>query len=218
MVSCSQSEEPSKSKPTNGLNGQADVLDGDTVRFFDSQKTVRLAGIDAPESGQRCFDGDTQIKCGLISKKYLFELIGGREISCTKQTEDSYGRIIGVCFVDGIEINSNMVEKGMAVAFLKYEDTYSTQEEKAKKEKLGIWQYSFSRPHVYRSEKWNAAVNDEIPDPTCPIKGNINSKGVKIYHMPYNRDYLKTRINTSKGERWFCDENEALEAGWRAVK
>ena len=25
-----------------------------------------------------------------------------------------------------------------------------------------------------------------------------------------------TKINTNKGERWFCDEAEAVAAGWRA--
>lgn len=193
-------------------------MDGDTIRFVGSQKTVRLAGIDAPESGQKCFQDGTQIRCGMESKHFLVELIGSSEVLCHKNGEDSYGRVIGICFVDGVEVNSHLVNEGMAVAFLKYEDTYSEHEKRAKKEGLGIWKYSFSRPHVYRSEKWNAALNDEVPNSECPIKGNISGKGVKIYHMPYNRDYPKTRINTAKGERWFCNEKEAIDAGWRAVK
>jgi len=30
--------------------------------------------------------------------------------------------------------------------------------------------------------------------------------------------YSKTKINESKGERWFCSEAEAKAAGWRAPK
>lgn len=52
----------------------------------------------------------------------------------------------------------------------------------------------------------------------CQIKGNINSKGDRIYHVPGSRSYGATRINESKGERWFCSEAEAKAAGWRAPR
>jgi len=52
----------------------------------------------------------------------------------------------------------------------------------------------------------------------CPIKGNISAKGEKIYHMPWSPAYAKTRINVSKGERWFCNEKEAVAAGWRGAR
>ncbi len=58
------------------------------------------------------------------------------------------------------------------------------------------------------------ADSDEIPG--CLIKGNINSKGVKIYHTQESKWYKRTIIDTTKGKRWFCSEKEALEAGWRA--
>lgn len=54
------------------------------------------------------------------------------------------------------------------------------------------------------------------PNPACPIKGNISSE--HIYHMPGQRDYCKTVIDVSKGERWFCSPEEAEAAGWRAAK
>lgn len=52
----------------------------------------------------------------------------------------------------------------------------------------------------------------------CKIKGNINSKGVKIYHMPGQQYYDETIITPSKGEKWFCTEQEAIAAGWRKSK
>ena len=52
----------------------------------------------------------------------------------------------------------------------------------------------------------------------CRIKGNINSKGERIYHCPGWRDYGKTDIDTWKGERWFCSAAEAEAAGWRAAQ
>jgi len=53
------------------------------------------------------------------------------------------------------------------------------------------------------------------PQPVnCLIKGNISSGG-KIYHVPGRDSYDETRIEESKGERWFCTEAEARAAGWR---
>ena len=33
-----------------------------------------------------------------------------------------------------------------------------------------------------------------------------------------SRNDLKTKISTSKGERWFCSEKEAQAFGWRKTK
>ena len=48
----------------------------------------------------------------------------------------------------------------------------------------------------------------------CLIKGNISSKGKKFYHLPSCPSYKQTKIDTSKGEQWFCTEAEAQAAGW----
>jgi len=56
------------------------------------------------------------------------------------------------------------------------------------------------------------------PASTCRIKGNINSKGERIYHSPDMPSYVSTRIDTRKGERWFCSAAEAEHSGWRAPK
>jgi hypothetical protein len=47
----------------------------------------------------------------------------------------------------------------------------------------------------------------------CNIKGNISASGTHIYHMPSQDYYDETRIDFSKGERWFCSESEARGAG-----
>lgn len=49
----------------------------------------------------------------------------------------------------------------------------------------------------------------------CRIKGNISLDGERIYHLPSDKWYDETRITRSKGERWFCSEDEAQAAGWR---
>ncbi|WP_438266914.1 sunset domain-containing protein [Heliorestis convoluta] len=46
-----------------------------------------------------------------------------------------------------------------------------------------------------------------------PIKGNINSKGEKIHHVPGGQFYEQT-----VPEAWFFTEEEARSAGFRASK
>jgi len=56
------------------------------------------------------------------------------------------------------------------------------------------------------------------PDPSCAIKGNVNSSGEKIYHTPGQRDYNRTDIKTEEGDRWFCTPEEAQAAGFRPAQ
>ena len=93
--------------------------------------------------------------------------------------------------------------------------TYVSLEEEARKAGIGVWQAATEPPWKYRSHRWNVAVQ-EAPE-ECPIKGNISKKGAKIYHTPLSPWYKRTKISIDKGERWFCDETEAKEAGWRSA-
>jgi hypothetical protein len=53
------------------------------------------------------------------------------------------------------------------------------------------------------------------PPPGCRIKGNISRAGNKVYHRPGGPAYPEIIIEPERGERWFCNENEALRNGWR---
>ncbi len=70
-----------------------------------------------------------------------------------------------------------------------------------------------------------ASVGDNCPKGCethvdgCDIKGNISqSSEEKIYHVPGGQYYEKTIISPSKGERWFCNEEDAVKNGWRKSK
>lgn len=53
----------------------------------------------------------------------------------------------------------------------------------------------------------------------CEIKGNVSiDTGERIFHVPGQKYYSRTRISPQYGERWFCSEGEAWEAGWRKSK
>jgi uncharacterized protein YraI len=56
------------------------------------------------------------------------------------------------------------------------------------------------------------------PAPVCTIKGNVNSSGERIYHMPGGSLYGRTTIDPAEGDRWFCTPTEAEAAGFRAAR
>jgi hypothetical protein len=50
----------------------------------------------------------------------------------------------------------------------------------------------------------------------CDIKGNASFEtGEKIYHVPGGEFYDATTINPDYGERWFCNQADAILNGWR---
>ena len=52
----------------------------------------------------------------------------------------------------------------------------------------------------------------------CDIKGNVNDKGERIYHVPGGQFYDKTIIDPREGDRWFCSPAEAEANGFRRSK
>ena len=186
------------------------VVDGDTLEL--NGTIYRLNGIDAPEHGQTCGDW----ACGVAATNALAEMVKGRDVTCDPISEDGYGRIIATCFVEGRDIGAEMIDKGLAWAFVRYSDVYVPEELVSKEKAAGVFTDRFQPPWEYRAQQWKRAeAQEQEAPPGCPIKGNISRNG-RIYHAPWSPWYGRTHINERKGERWFCSEAEALAAGWRA--
>ena len=52
----------------------------------------------------------------------------------------------------------------------------------------------------------------------CAIKGEITVADNRVYYLPDSRDYEKVTISARRGERWFCTEAAAREAGWQPTR
>jgi hypothetical protein len=82
--------------------------------------------------------------------------------------------------------------------------------------------YSAAEPMRVEEGKQSAAPHSFVgpapPNPACPIKGNVNRKGERIYHEPGGRDYERVVMDLTKGKRWFCSASEAEAAGWRRAQ
>ena len=122
---------------------QADTLEGNVVKIADGdtltlltssneQVKIRLAGIDTPERKQPFGNRAKQAISSLAFQKHaLIEV----------EAKDRYGRTVGVVFVDGLNVNAELVKQGMAWVYRKYTDDkrlYALESE-AKQAKRGLW-------------------------------------------------------------------------------
>jgi micrococcal nuclease len=110
------------------------VTDGDTAKVLVGTRTitVRLEGIDAPETGQ---------PFGTRARQALSTLVFGKTVMVRKTGQDRYDRTLGVMVDGSIEINAKMVEDGFAWHYKKYssDERLIALERQARELKRGLW-------------------------------------------------------------------------------
>jgi hypothetical protein len=106
-----------------------------------------------------------------------------------------------------------MVGVGMALAYRKYSDTYTEQENEARAANRGLWDSGFIPPWDWR--RGVRLAGNELPDIDCPVKGNVNRKGDRIYHVKGGRDHAKVRLKAEEGDICFQTVLDAELAGFR---
>ncbi len=191
------------------------ITDGDTIEVEVKGVAfrVRYIGIDAPE-----MNGEP---LGEEARAANVALAGGKRIVMIRDLSeaDRYGRLLRHIFADGIFVNRELVRIGLAHAGsyppdISCSEDFRAAEEEARMEGRGIWGLLGSP--TYSTREGGSCVGGCITPPAgCVIKGNINSRGEKIYHVPGGKYYEQTVVEPEKGERWFCSEAEAAAAGWR---
>lgn len=195
------------------------VIDGDTIVVVEDNQVlrVRLLGIDAPEKGE-CYYEE--------SRTYLTELLEGKSVRLEKDISgaDKYDRLLRYVLIskgdeeDDIFVNQQMLSEGNAQTYAvapdtKYRDLFASAQDRALREEKGLWgACAYMRPNEDVREK-----DDVIPpNLSCTIKGNISEKGYgKTYLIQGCDNYTQVKIDASKGEQYFCSEEEAREAGFR---
>ena len=205
------------------VTGPAAVIEGDVLEVRGQR--IRLLGIDAPEPNQLCFDHGEPWRCGDEAATALRREIGGREVTCEERRRDQRARIVARCTADGVDLAEWMVLRGWAVAHYLYNYEYSRAEHDAKSARRGIWASEFDMPWEWRrkmrSRSDNGGADHELSQRNaadCRIKGNVNAKGDRFYHLPGGQLYDVVKVSPAKGERWFCNEAEARAAGWRKAE
>ena len=213
----------------NNSHKVVEVIDGDTIKIASKNIgetiTIRMLGIDAPERGQ----------CGYEeAKEYLKQLIEGKEIHLEKDInkKDIFGRLLRYVLlenpnpeIDTIIINNKMAYMGWVFNVktpkdTKYRDLFARSTDNARKLKKGIWGLCPELVSAKTKSTDRHRENDSQPtDPACTIKGNISEKGYgRLYFYKGCPNYERIKIDKSKGEDWFCTEEEAQKAGFTKSK
>lgn len=232
---------------TNEIARVIRVIDGDTIEIADGRK-VRYIGIDTPETVDPrkpvgCFGREASSKNRELVENADVELENdvsetdryGRLLRYVYIIIPGRGRVM---------VNEELVQEGFAQSSIfppdvKHQEIFRKAEIEAIAGKKGLWgscvlaspsptpAVSQPLPEVESASTTQMhppTPNDNVVKPTptvnsdCRIKGNISSSGEKIYHLPGCGSYDKTAIDESRGERWFCAEDEAVAAGWRKAK
>ena len=132
------------------IEGKPIIIDGDTIHI--GKNKIRLHGIDAPETNQKCTLDEETWNCGIQSTLALKNFILDKEVYCEIIDIDQYKRFVGICFVDNKNMNKYMVRNGWAIAYRYYSTLFVEDEEIAQKQKSGIWQGTFIEPYLFRKK------------------------------------------------------------------
>lgn len=194
------------------------VVDGDSLDLTDGRR-IRLLGIDAPEKGNCQSDTAQQLLQGNALRKH---------VRLKNIVKDSYGRILANVIVEDFStwisylrwrfwgkkgsifpspdpyLNRLVVSQGLAwntnSNAPEYKEQIKMAESYAKEKRLGLWS--------------DRCIQLEPASSECTIKGNIRND-IKTYYLPECRYYRQVIVNTAYGDRWFCNEEETIEAGFR---
>lgn len=199
------------------------VVDGDTVELSDGSK-VRLIGVNTPESTTRTEP------YGKEASNYTKKQLTGKTVYLEKDVSetDNYGRLLRYIWLSIPEkINDSEIRSKMYNAELllngyaqvstyppdvKYQEYFTKYNSEARNANKGLWAINKSG-----TTKGDTSESTEKSGSSSSkqgrIKGNINSKGEKIYHVPGGKYY-----NQTVPEQWFNTEEEAKAAGYRKSK
>ncbi|MFZ3077853.1 MAG: thermonuclease family protein [Candidatus Aenigmatarchaeota archaeon] len=168
------------------------VIDGDTFEIGNGAE-VRILGINTPEKKQPLYEN---------ASAFLKSLIGGKNVTMEKDIVDTdkYGRQLRYVFIGGAFVEEEILEKGLANAFIippneKYSERLKEAEQYAKENDLGLWNSSGYYSCISIPEfNWDALGNDNenLNGESVYLKNNcdvtismagwtLKNSGTKIY-------------------------------------
>lgn len=135
------------------------AVDGDTLQVLQGAQKIklRLAGIDSPERGQPYYSAAREYICSMVCAQHIDVVPKGR---------DRYGRLLGIVFVHGREINLAMVKAGYAWSW-PIRKRYGEAEAKARADRKGL----FHEKHPTPPWEFRAARNKIKRKPSISGRG-----------------------------------------------
>lgn len=178
-------------------------------------RDIRLAGIAAPEANQPCLTASgRRWNCQISAKRALERTLRGKSVACEASGEDASGVTFATCKIGDDDVARGLVRDGHVFAANSIFSSYKAEEEPARAEKKGLWQGETVHPDTWRERVWEEAKRT-APD-GCPIKGVVTSSA-RTYAMPWSSAYSGSRFRATKAQQWFCSEDDARAAGFKAA-
>ncbi len=172
------------------------------------QTKIRLYGIDTPEKGQ---------PYGKAAKKFTSKLTYKKKAKVRQYDKDKYGRTVGGVFVDGINVNEEIIKAGYAWQYQKYcKASFCKEwlqlEKKVRKSKIGLWKGADPIPpwkwrKGARNSSYSKSNTGKYGVASTGFHGNIKSH---VFHAPSCRHY-----NCKNCVKSFDSRKEAVAAGYR---
>lgn len=112
------------------------IKDGDTVVVLlndNTQRTLRLAEVDCPETGQ---------PFGKNAKQFTSEKVFGKTIEFVQTDLDRYGRTIAMIYYEDHKyLSEELIKAGLGWWYFRYSDNkiLGAFESEAKRKGLGLW-------------------------------------------------------------------------------
>jgi endonuclease YncB( thermonuclease family) len=121
------------------------VYDGDTLRArgYNIEIKVNLIGIDAPEISIKKHESGQPY--GRQAKRFLADMVLDKKVVIKGYGTDRYNRVLGVVFIDGRNVNLEMIKAGLAEFDRSYTPKqfdpmpYQLAATAAKKAEEGMW-------------------------------------------------------------------------------
>jgi micrococcal nuclease len=153
--------------PAFALAGQykvVRVVDGDTIviKYNGKYEKVRLLCVNTPESVHP--DKKQNIPMGKVASRYTQKKLTSKYVNLEfeiKKLRGNYGRLLAYVFVDGQNLNLDLVRQGLSPYYTKYgkSEKYDAEfravEKQARKEKLNIWEDpELTEKYLRLKSKW----------------------------------------------------------------
>ena len=231
------SQPSASSEPVIVHHREITVIDGDTIQI--GKSVYQLAGIDAPELGQACDHGGHLWLCGLDAAYRLRKQLELEAMPIRCFIQPRAGLLpLAACMIGDFEVSINMLKSGYVTALKDGPPHYGAAEHIAKRGSLGIWGGVFVNPpqwrlgrrlpneHTFKKSShpiaefpWKdieeRSLRPDTEHAACIIKGSISANNEHLYYGPLDREYMSIDIDPKNGERFFCGDEEARNAGYR---
>jgi micrococcal nuclease len=217
------------------------VVDGVTidVELGGRVQRVRYLGIELPmDSAEPPFNAEQ-------AREYNRFLVEGKTVQIETDAvgSDEAGRLVRYVYVAGEMVNRALITNGYATVsddppvFL-HRRGFLEAQENAQDGLRGVWksvgptpgpqQASAVAPSPTSVPRFGGGTLprprsdrpcDYSPSSQPRIKANLDERtGERVYLVPDSLFYVTTIVDESKGDRWFCLEEEAIAAGFRKAK